>query len=92
MEVEAIRRVIVLCRRYRVPCHIVHLSSSEAIPLIAEAIKEGLPITAETCPHYLTLLAEHVPAGCTQFKCCPPIRDKENQVLCISFIPQSHCI
>lgn len=81
MEVEAIRLVIELCRRYRVPSHIVHLSCAEAIPLIAQAKKDGVPITVETCPHYLTLSAEEVPAKATQFKCCPPIRGKDNQDL-----------
>lgn len=79
MEVEAIRLVIDLCRRYRVPSHIVHLSCAEALPLISQAKNEGLPLTVETCPHYLTLSAEEVPVKATQFKCCPPIRDKENQ-------------
>ncbi|KAK4026354.1 hypothetical protein OUZ56_015357 [Daphnia magna] len=81
MEVEAIRLVIELCRRYRVQSHIVHLSCAEAIPLIAQAKKDGVPITVETCPHYLTLSAEEVPVKATQFKCCPPIRDKSNQDL-----------
>jgi allantoinase len=35
-------------------------------------------VTAETCPHYLTLDAAHVPTGATEFKCCPPIRDAAN--------------
>ena len=64
----------------RVPSHIVHLSCAEALPLISQAKNEGLPLTVETCPHYLTLSAEEVPVKATQFKCCPPIRDKENQV------------
>lgn len=88
MEVEAIRQVVQLCGRYKVPCHIVHLSSSEAIPIIDQAVKDGLPITVETCPHYLTLLAEQVPSGCTQFKCCPPIRNKDNQVGILSITPE----
>ncbi len=59
--------------------HIVHLSSAEAIPAIEKARAEGLDITAETCPHYLTLYAEACPDGKTLFKCCPPIREDENR-------------
>jgi allantoinase len=59
--------------------HIVHLSSSDAIEKIANAKKSGLKLTAETCPHYLTLFSENIPDGKTLFKCCPPIREDENR-------------
>jgi allantoinase len=58
--------------------HILHLSSATALPLIAAARADGLRVTAETCPHYLTLDAAEIPAGATEFKCCPPIRDAAN--------------
>jgi allantoinase len=59
--------------------HILHLSSSTALPLIAAARRDGVRVTAETCPHYLTLTAEEIPEGATEFKCCPPIRDSANR-------------
>ena len=59
--------------------HILHLSSADALPMIARAKAAGLPITAETCPHYLTLTAEEVPDGDTRFKCCPPVREAGNR-------------
>ncbi len=59
--------------------HILHLSSASALPLIAAAKRDGVRVTAETCPHYLTLAAEEVPDGATEFKCCPPIRDSANR-------------
>jgi allantoinase len=59
--------------------HVLHLSSADALPLIAKAKRAGVPITAETCPHYLTLTAEEVPDGDTRFKCCPPVREAGNQ-------------
>jgi len=59
--------------------HIVHLSSMEAIPAIEQARARGLLITAETCPHYLTLYAEACPDGKTLYKCCPPIRENDNR-------------
>ncbi|MCO8277015.1 allantoinase AllB [Actinoplanes sp. TRM 88003] len=58
--------------------HILHLSAASALPLIAAARADGLRVTAETCPHYLTLDADHIPDGATEFKCCPPIRDAAN--------------
>jgi allantoinase len=57
----------------------VHHSSSSALPLLRAARADGLPVTAETCPHYLTFAAEDVPEGATEFKCCPPIRERENR-------------
>jgi allantoinase len=58
--------------------HILHLSAAGALPLIAAARAEGVRVTAETCPHYLTLDAAAIPDGATEFKCCPPIRDAAN--------------
>jgi allantoinase len=79
MEDAAIALMIELCRKTRCPVHIVHLSSASALPLIRAAKDEGLPLTVETCPHYLCLSAEEVPDGATEFKCAPPIREAENR-------------
>ena len=78
-EDAAIALMIRLCRETRCPVHIVHLSSATALPLIAAAKAEGLPLSVETCPHYLCLSAEEVPDGATQFKCAPPIRESTNR-------------
>ena len=78
-EMDAIRLMIGLCREYRCAVHIVHLSCTDAVPLIREAKAEGLPLTVETCPHYLTFSSEAIADGDTRFKCTPPIREKENQ-------------
>ncbi|XP_026200559.1 allantoinase, mitochondrial isoform X2 [Anabas testudineus] len=79
MEVEAVRMVTELCLQYKVRCHIVHLSSTKSLKLIQKAQQAGAPLTVETTHHYLSLCAEHIPAGATQFKCCPPIRGANNQ-------------
>ncbi|KAJ0065225.1 hypothetical protein NL108_006587 [Boleophthalmus pectinirostris] len=79
METEAIRIVTQLCLQYQVRCHIVHLSSARPLKMIQEARETGAPITVETTHHYLSLRAEDIPAGATQFKCCPPIRSSANQ-------------
>ena len=68
-----------LCRETRARVHIVHHSSADALPLLREARREGLPLTAETCPHYLHFAAEDVADGRTEFKCAPPIRERENR-------------
>ncbi|MBE3001673.1 allantoinase AllB [Nocardiopsis sp. HNM0947] len=80
-ENEAIARVIDVARRTGVRAHILHLSSAAALPLIARAREEGVQLTVESCPHYLTLAAEEIPEGATEYKCCPPIRDEANRDL-----------
>ncbi|MFJ9034410.1 allantoinase AllB [Streptomyces sp. NPDC102274] len=78
-ENAAITSLIAQARRLDARVHVLHLSSSDALPLIAEAKRDGVRITVESCPHFLTLTAEEVPDGATEFKCCPPIREAANQ-------------
>jgi len=80
-ENVAIDLVIEVARRTAARVHVVHLSSADALPAIRAARAEGVRLTVETCPHYLTLTAEQVPDGQTQFKCCPPIRAAANREL-----------
>jgi allantoinase len=80
-ETRAITEVIEVARRTGVRAHILHVSAAAALPLLAAARDEGLAITAETCPHYLALAAQDVPAGATQYKCCPPVRERANREL-----------
>jgi allantoinase len=77
-EHAAVATAIEAARAAGARLHILHLSAASALPLIAAAKQEGVRVTAETCPHYLTLNAEHIPTGATEFKCCPPIRDAAN--------------
>lgn len=78
-EVEAIRLVLRLCAETGCAVHIVHLSAVEALPLLASARAQGLPVTVETCPHYLVFAAEEIADGATAFKCAPPIRERANR-------------
>ncbi|MFF5806125.1 allantoinase AllB [Streptomyces sp. NPDC012746] len=80
-ENTAIQNLIDQARRLNARVHVLHLSSSDALPLIAAAKAEGVRITVESCPHFLTLTAEEIPDGATEFKCCPPIREAANQDL-----------
>ena len=77
----AVARVIELARRTGARAHILHLSSSEALPMIRAAKADGVRLSVETCPHYLSFTAEEIPDGATQFKCCPPIREAANREL-----------
>jgi len=78
-EVDAIRLMVRLASEYGVRTHIVHVAAAEAVDEIARARASGVPITAETCPHYLTFAAEEVPDGATLFKCAPPIRESRHR-------------
>jgi allantoinase len=78
-EQAAISSVIAVARRTGARVHILHVSSATTLAQLAAARADGVLITAETCPHYLALAAEDVPAGATEFKCCPPIRDRANR-------------
>ncbi|ACZ87674.1 allantoinase AllB [Streptosporangium roseum] len=75
----AVAQVIELARRTGCRVHILHLSSSDALAMIRSARRDGVRITVETCPHYLTFSAEEIAEGATQFKCCPPIREAANR-------------
>jgi len=78
-ELDAIALMLDRCRKTGTRVHVVHLSCADALPLLREAKAEGLPVTVETCPHYLVLDAESIPDGDTRFKCAPPIRERENR-------------
>jgi allantoinase len=78
-ELAAIRLLLELCAEYKFRLHIVHLATAAALPLLSSARAEGLPVSLETCPHYLHLAAEKIPDGATLFKCAPPIRAGENR-------------
>lgn len=77
----AIAYVIEAARRSGGHAHICHLSSSDALAMIGTARHDGVPISVETCPHYLSLCSEEIPDGATYFKCCPPVRERENREL-----------
>jgi allantoinase len=81
LENLAVAQVIEAARVTGGHAHIVHLSSSDALPMIASARREGVRITAETCPHYLTLTAEEIGDGQTAAKCSPPVREAANREL-----------
>lgn len=82
LETNAISLIVKLQKNFpSLRCHIVHLSAASALPLIRSAKAAGLPLTVETCFHYLCLSAEDIPVGHTEFKCCPPVREAFNRDL-----------
>ena len=80
-ETEAVVQILELCREYGTKTHILSLSSSDALTPIFRARAARMPVTVETCPHYLFFVAEEVPHGATAFKCVPPIRERANREL-----------
>ena len=80
-ELTAIEQVIEAARRTGVRVHLLHLATAQALPTIRRAKADGVRLTVETCPHYLSFDAEDIPDGATQYKCCPPIRDRDNREL-----------
>jgi allantoinase len=78
-ERRAIEMVISAAAGTGARAHIVHLAAGECAALIGAAQASGIELTAETCPHYLFFAAEEVPAGHTEFKCCPPVRYAPNR-------------
>jgi len=78
-EIEAIRLLVALSEEHRVRLHVVHVSSARSAALIREARSRDVPISAETCPHYLTFAAEEIPDGATEYKCAPPIRGRDKR-------------
>ena len=78
-ELAAIHWMLSLCREYGFRLHIVHLATASALKTLEAARAEGLGVTVETCPHYLHLAAESIPAGATEFKCAPPVRCRVNR-------------
>lgn len=78
-EDQAVQLMISLGREFGARVHIVHHSSADSLPLLRQAKAAGVNISAETCPHYLYFAAEEIPDGATEFKCCPPIRERDNR-------------
>ena len=79
MELDAVRLLIRLAEEFRTRIHVAHVSSVEGVEAIAAAKAAWVPITAETCPHYLTFAADEIPDGATEFKCAPPIREASHR-------------
>jgi allantoinase len=78
VELTAVHLVVATARRTGARAHVVHLSSAAALPILAQARADGVAVSAETCPHYLTLAAEDIADGATEFAACPPIRGRDN--------------
>lgn len=79
-EDNAIELMIQLSQEFNCKVHVVHLSSSNSIKKIQEAKSKGIPITVETSQHYLYFSSEEIGNGKTEYKCAPPIREKENNI------------
>lgn len=75
-EERAADLLIGLVERFRSPLHIVHVAAPGVLQQVHAARAAGLPVTAETCPHYLLFAEEEIEDGDTRYKCAPPIRNQ----------------
>ena len=78
-ECEAIALLIRMAREFRARVHIVHLSAAAALPSLRRARRAQVPVSVETCPHYLFFSSAAIPDGAVEFKCAPPIREASNR-------------
>jgi allantoinase len=78
-EDAAIELVLRVAQETSARAHVVHLSSSDAVAMFRKAKDQKTRLTVETCPHYLTFASEDIPDGATEFKCAPPIRERNNR-------------
>lgn len=78
-EIDGVQLLVRLCREHQCHVHVANLSAWESLHYLSLAKRDGLPITAETCPHYLVLEAEKIPEEASFYKCSPPIRDADNR-------------
>ena len=78
-ETRAVRFLIDVAHEFGLRVHVVHVSAADTLDLIARARTEGVPISAETCPHYLGFAAGEIPDGATEYKCAPPIRESRHR-------------
>ena len=78
-ELSAVEAVVGASRATGCRIHVVHLAAAAALPVLRAAHDAGVAVTAETCPHYLSLTASDAPAGDASYKCCPPLRDEANR-------------
>lgn len=72
-------RDIALCELTGVPVHIAHVSTRESVRAIKDAKKRGIPVTAETAPHYFTITDESVKKYNTNAKMYPPLRSGQDR-------------
>lgn len=81
-EIEAISRAILFSEDTGCPVHILHLVAGDGVRLIEEARLRGLPVTAETCTHYLALTEEALERpNAHEYVMSPPLRSEENQAI-----------
>lgn len=78
-ELEAIELLLRLSRETGCRVHVVHLGTAQALGRLDAARRSGVRVSVETCPHYLTFVAEEIPDGATAFKCAPPLRERANR-------------
>jgi dihydropyrimidinase/allantoinase len=74
VEVSAVAKVLALAGHLQARVHITHISTNGVVPLLAEAKRRGVDVSAETCPHYLCFTSEIMTTAGPFARITPPIR------------------
>jgi len=73
-----VARDLLIAEDLDLPIHLAHLSSARSVRMVREAKRRGVPVTAETCPHYFALTEEACRGYNTNAKMNPPLRTERD--------------
>lgn len=73
-----VARDILLAKETGAKLHLCHCSTKDSVKMVELAKEEGLPVTAEVCPHHFTLTTEDIPCDDANYKMNPPLRERED--------------
>lgn len=76
VEDVIVARDILLAKETGVQLHLCHCSTADSVRMVAEAKKDGLPVTAEVCPHHFIMTTDDITEDDGNFKMNPPLRSK----------------
>ena len=78
VEDVIVARDILLAKETGVRLHLCHCSTKDSVTMVEMAKKEGLPVTAEVCPHHFILTSDDIKEDDGNFKMNPPLRSRED--------------
>lgn len=76
VEDVIVARDILLAKETGVQLHLCHCSTADSVRMVAEAKKDGIPVTAEVCPHHFIMTTDDITEDDGNFKMNPPLRSK----------------
>ena len=78
VEDVIVARDILLAKETGVRLHLCHCSTADSVKMVRLAKEEGLPVTAEVCPHHFMLCTDDIPEDDGNYKMNPPLRSRED--------------